>query len=138
MLPKVTPTPKLLSNQKTAVLVFLLKPRDIFHQIFLSTIRDYKFFVVVIQCRYFFIDLCTLSFKHLIYSRYWKYSVYIASFLKDVLHYNGTNRTYIYIYKLKQSETCHKRAPKIKVCERSLPAGERASKILCKQDTRNM
>lgn len=31
MLPKVTPTPKLLSNQKTAVLVFLLKPRDIFH-----------------------------------------------------------------------------------------------------------
>lgn len=64
--------------------------------------------------------------------------MYIASFLKDVLHYNGTNRTHIGIYKLKQSETCHKRAPKIKVCERSLPAGERASKIFCKQDTRNM
>ena len=102
MLPKVTPTPKLLSIQKTAVLVSLLKSKTFSTRSFCLLSGTINFVVVVIQRRYFLIDLCTLSFKHLIYSRYWKYSVYIASFLKAVLHYNRTNKTHIVIYKLKQ------------------------------------
>lgn len=117
MFTKIT-TLRLLSNQKTAVLGFSFKSRDIFHQIFLSPLRYYKVLVAVIQCRYLLTSLCILSFKHLIHSRYWKYYVYRASFLKAILHYNEKNKISIGIYVKIVSETCHKKAPKIKVYER--------------------
>ena len=68
--------------------------------------------VVVIQCRYLLTSLCILSFKHLIHSRYWKYCVYRASFIKAVLHYNEKNKISMGIYVKTGSETYHKRAPK--------------------------
>ena len=84
----------------------------------MSSLRYYKFLVSVIQCRYLLTHLYILSFKHLIHSRYWKYCVYISSFLKAVLHYNEKNKISIGINVKTGSETCHKRAPKIKVYER--------------------
>ena len=41
-------------------------------------------------------------FRHFISSKYQKYSVYITSLYKAILHSKGKNKTHIGIYKLKQ------------------------------------
>ena len=95
ILPKVTPTCRLLRSQKTAELGFFTKSGTLSTGS-LFTFRNYTFFFCCYSKQEFinlFIDVPIQNTGN---------TVYKAPFLKAVLHSNRKNKTHLGIYELKQ------------------------------------
>ena len=118
LLPKITTTLRRLSNQKTAVLGFSLKSRDIFTRYLCLLSGTINFLFLLFNADIYWLIYISYLLSTSSTQDTGSICVYIASFLKVVLHYNEKNKISLGIYVKTGSETCHKRAPKIKVYER--------------------
>lgn len=117
MFTKIT-TLRLLSNQKTAVLGFHSSQGTFFTRSFYLLSGTIKFLLLLFNvdiywllCVFYLLSTSSIQDTGSI-------MCIRASFLKAILHYNEKNKISIGIYVKIVSETCHKKAPKIKVYER--------------------